>query len=118
MSKVGIIVLADGESHESLGRVVNALMVARELKEAGDEVTVVFDGAGTRAASTFGDSSNDYNQLFEAIRDKVAGACDYCAGAFQVKEEVQRAGVDLIDEYRGHPSVKRLVEQGYEVVTF
>ncbi len=118
MSKVGIVVLADGESAESLGRVVNAFMVARELKDADDEVTVVFDGAGTRAASAFADQSHDYNELFEAVRDKVAGACEYCAGAFQVKEEVQEAGIALLDEYKGHPSVKKLIDQGYEVVSF
>ncbi len=118
MPKVGVVVLADGESPESLGRVVNALMVAREFKDAGDEVAVVFDGAGTRAASAFGDSSHDYNELFESIRDKVSGACDYCAGAFQVKEEVQRVGIELLDEYKGHPSVKKLIDQGYEVVSF
>ncbi len=118
MSRVGIVVLADGESPESLGRVVNALMVARELKDSGDEVSVVFDGAGTRAASTFGAASHDYNELFEGVRDRVSGACDYCAGAFQVKEAVVDVGVELLDEYKGHPSVKALIEQGYEVVTF
>lgn len=118
MPKVGVVVLADGESPESLGRVVNALMVARELKDAGDEVSIVFDGAGTRAASSFGDSSHDYNELFEPVRDKVSGACEYCAGAFQVKEGVERAGIKLLDEYRGHPSVKTLIDQGYEVVSF
>jgi hypothetical protein len=118
MSKVGVLVLADGETPESLGRVVNALMVARELKDGGDEVTVVFDGAGTKGVSAFADPSHDYNELFEAVRDRVAGACDYCAGAFQVKEDVQRVGVELLDEYKGHPSVKKLVERGYEVVSF
>lgn len=118
MSKIGVIVLADGESRESLGRVVNALMVAREAKDSGDEVTVVFDGAGTRAASSFANPSHDYNELFEAVRDTVSGACDYCAGAFGVKQEVQDVGIDLLDEYKGHPSVRKLLEQGYQVVSF
>src|SRR5215210_4733353 len=111
MSKVGIVVLADGESLESLGRVVNGLMVARELKDGGDEVTVLFDGGGTKAAGSLAVSSHDYNELFEAVRDKIAGACDYCAGSFQVKQEVQDAGIALLDEYRGHPSVRKLIEQ-------
>ncbi len=101
MPKVGVVVLASGESPESLGRVVNALMVARELKDAGDEVAVVFDGAGTRAASSFADSSHDYNELFERVRDKVSGACEYCAGAFQVKEEVQQAGIAICSTSTG-----------------
>lgn len=118
MPKVGIVILADGETPESQGRVVNALMVAREMKDADDDVTIVFDGAGTRAAGAFGNSSHDYNEVFEAVRDKVAGACDYCAGAFKATEDVQEAGIELLDEYKGHPSVKKLIDQGYEVVSF
>lgn len=57
-------------------------------------------------------------ELFESVRDRISGACDYCAGAFQVTDEVKQAGVALLDEYRGHPSVKRLVDQGYEVISF
>jgi len=118
VAKVGIVVLAAGDNPESLGRVVNALMSAREFKDGGDEVTVVFDGAGTMAASSFGASSHDYNEVFESVRDTVAGACDYCSGAYQVKEEVQQVGIELLDEYKGHPSVKKLIERGYEVVSF
>ncbi|MDQ3719663.1 MAG: hypothetical protein M3350_02605 [Actinomycetota bacterium] len=118
MANVGIVVLADGESPESLGRVVNALLVAREHMDAGDGVTTVFDGAGTKAAASFADASHDYHEIFAAVQGTVAGACDYCAGAFGVKDEVEKLGITLLDEYRGHPSVKKLIDQGYEIVTF
>jgi hypothetical protein len=36
--KAAIVVLADTETHGDLGRVVNALVVAKEFKEAGDDV--------------------------------------------------------------------------------
>ena len=48
MPKAAIIVLADTETHGDLGRVVNALEAVKELKEAGDEVKLIFDGAGTQ----------------------------------------------------------------------
>ena len=35
MTKVVILILADTESNEGLGRVVNALSVAKEFKEEG-----------------------------------------------------------------------------------
>jgi hypothetical protein len=44
MNKVAILELADAETHGDLGRVVNALMTPREVKEAGDTVELVFDG--------------------------------------------------------------------------
>ncbi len=48
-----IFVLSDPKSgsDEALGRVFNALAAAFEYKQAGDEVTVTFQGAGTRWAA-------------------------------------------------------------------
>lgn len=44
--KVALIVLADNETHEGLGRVVNAMVATKELP-AGDEVGLIVDGGGT-----------------------------------------------------------------------
>ena len=48
MNKVAIIVLAEAGSYESLGRVVNAMELAKESHEKGDDVKLVFDGWETR----------------------------------------------------------------------
>jgi hypothetical protein len=32
------------------------------------------------------------------VRDRIAGACSYCAAAYGVKDQVEAAGVDLLDE--------------------
>ena len=48
MPKAAIVVLADTESHGDLGRLVNALEAVKEFKEAGDDVQLIFDGAGTK----------------------------------------------------------------------
>jgi hypothetical protein len=48
MAKAAAVVLADIETHEDLGREVNALETVKEFKDAGDEAALIFDGAGTR----------------------------------------------------------------------
>ena len=53
MSKRSIRYPAAGDSDESLGRVVNALMGALEHIESGADVQIIFDGAGTQAAAEF-----------------------------------------------------------------
>lgn len=45
-----------------------------------DEVTVIFDGAGTQWVPALSDEDHKYHRLFEAIKDNVAGVCSYCAG--------------------------------------
>ncbi len=47
-----------------------------------------------------------------------AGACAYCARAYGVKDGIEEAGVELVDDYKGHPSVRQLIVDGYEVVSF
>jgi hypothetical protein len=83
MAKAAIVVLADTETSGELGRVVNALTTAKELKQEGDEVAVVFDGAGTRWVPALFDPEHRYHQLLEAVRDRISGACAYCANAFR-----------------------------------
>jgi hypothetical protein len=35
-----------------------------------------------------------------------------------VRESIRQAGVPLLEEYDRHPSLRRLVRSGFEVVTF
>lgn len=119
MTQAAILVLAGTETKSDLGRVVNALQVARELKESGDGTTVVFDGAGVQWIPTLSDPEHRYHELWEQTTDVVQGACAYCAGAFGVKQKIEASGeVDLLDEFDGHPSVRRLMDDGYQVLTF
>lgn len=111
MAKAASIVFADTDSPEGLGRVVNALTTAKEFKDAGDDALVIFDGAGTKWVAELSREDHKYHGLF-------GGACSYCAGAYGVKDQVERIGVELLEEYEGHPSVRSLVNDGYEVVTF
>lgn len=118
MSKVGIIVLADVESHGDLGRVVNALITAKEFKEAGDEVEIVFDGAATQWPGLLSDEGHRAHRLYDDVVDKVSGACGYCAHAFEAEAGVRDAGVKLLDEFHGHPSIRGMVNRGFQIITF
>ncbi len=118
MTKIAVVVLADTETHADLGRIANALELAKEAKESGDEVQLIFDGGGTRWVPALEDSGHLLHKLYSSVRDVVAGACAYCAAAFEVKQQVQEAGVKLISDYEGHPSLRGLIVDGYSVVTF
>jgi len=118
MAKAAVVILADTESHADLGRLVNGLETAREFAETdGDEVRVVFDGAGTAWVPELEDPDSSYHEMYEAIREHVL-VCDFCAGAFEVYDEVEESGVELSDEHDGHPSIRSLVAEGFEVITF
>lgn len=43
---------------------------------------------------------------------------DDCAEAYGVLNAIQREGVNLLDEHDGHPSLRRMVVNGFQVITF
>jgi hypothetical protein len=116
-NKIAVILLADTDTREAMGRMSNALTLAKESEDAGDDVRLVLDGAGTKWAGELAGEEHKYHRLFEDVREQ-AGACVYCARAYGVKDQVEAAGVELLDEYKGHPSIRRLIADGYEIVTF
>ena len=73
MTKVAIIILADTAGPGDFGRAVNALMTAKEFKDSGDEVQIIFDGAGTKWIGKFTEEGGKYNSLFDSVKDKVSG---------------------------------------------
>ena len=117
MSKAAIIVLAGTESHADLGRLTNALEAAKEFDEAGDELQVIFDGAGTQWIAELESGDHPTGPLYRSLTDHVQ-VCEYCSGAFDVEDAVAESDVDAVGEFEGHPSVRSLVADGYEVITY
>lgn len=118
MNKAAIVILAGTESHDDMGRVANALEAVAQFKDAGDDAALVFDGAGTGWVPKLDDKSHDLNELYQSVQDRVLGACHFCAGAFDVREEIEASSVPLLDEHNGHPDVHGLVTEGYQIITF
>ena len=123
--KAAIVVLSDpkGGSEESLGRLFNALAAAHDFKQSGDDVTLLFQGAGTRWAGEVVKPEHPAHALYLAVEDKVAGVSCGCADVFGAREQAVRAGLELVTDNRvpgtsGLPSLRELVQQGYSILTF
>ena len=118
VANAAIIVLAGTESHADHGRLANALEAAKEFAETdGDNVKLIFDGAGVQWVPELEAPDSDYHELFESVRVHAA-VCDYCASAFDVADAVDASGLTTLAEYDGHPSIRDLVADDYEIITF
>ena len=72
--KTALVVLSDPAGGEdSLGRVFSALAAAKDFSERGEEVTLLFQGAGTRWASVLADNGHGLHALYTAVRSTIAG---------------------------------------------
>lgn len=118
MSKIAIVVLADNETYGDLGRILNALEAVKEFQAAGDDVQMIFDGAGTKWIGTLSDAKHNFHGLYRAVESKITGVCAFCSKTFGAKSPVTGAGARLAGEAERHPSIKTLIDQGYQVITF
>ena len=58
------------------------------------------------------------DRLFEQVHALISGAGAFCSRGFEAEDGVRTADVLLLEEYKGHPSIRRLVQEGGEVLTF
>lgn len=118
MSKVAIVILTDTEGGEALGRVVNALTAAKEFAEGGDDVRVVFSGAGTKWVGALSKPDHALHDTYTALKPHIDGACGYCAEAFGVGKEVEACGVRMLKDFGTNMSYRKLLQAGYQIINF
>lgn len=123
--KAAIVILSDPNtnSDEALGRAFNGLAAAYELKQNGDEVTVVFQGAGTRWLKLLSAPEHPVHGLFELVKDRIAGASAGCASVFGATEDVTACGLPLVSENAvpgtaGLASIRKWLVDGSPVLIF
>ena len=115
--KVALVIFSTLEG-SGQAAVYRALGTAKEFKDAGDDVKIVFDGSGVETAAATSQADNALNGAYAPVKDTVLGACGYCVKAHKVTEQIEKAGIDLLTENHGHASLRQLVVDGYQVITF
>lgn len=122
--KTAVVILSDPKGgDEALGRLFNGLAVAHECKARGDDVTILFQGAGTRWAAALSKPDHPARQLYGEVEDRVAGVSCGCAEVFGAAEDARDAGLALRKDYAlpgtsGIASLRALAHDGYAVLTF
>ena len=118
MHKIAIVVLADTTQSDSLGRIVNALMAAKEFKENQDDVQLIFTGTGTKWLVELNKPGHQLHEVFNSVKENIKGACGFCATAYGVTDAVKSCGIQVLNEYGTNMSFLNLVNEGYQIITF
>jgi hypothetical protein len=116
MHKIALVIYSrlEGSGRSAIYR---QLMFAQELQRAGDDVCIVFDGAGSTAAAELAQPAHPMHALFESVRPQLRGVCRYCAQSYGVLPAVEAAGLPLLGDDRGHASLRALLQEGRQIVT-
>lgn len=116
MHKIALVIYSklEGSGYSAIYR---TLMFAQELNRAGDDVSIVFDGAGSTAAAELCQAEHKMHALFQDLHAQVRGVCRYCAKSYGVLDAVAAAGLPLLGDDRGHASLRALLEEGRQIIT-
>lgn len=123
--KQAIFILSDprGSSDEAVARVLNALAFGDECKRSGDDLDLVFAGAGTRWPQELTKLTHPGNERYNSLREHVRGASRSCAARNGATEGLAAAGVPLINDNtvpgtQGVASIRRYYAEGWHVTVF
>lgn len=119
--KTAVIIASDPNSRadEALGRFRNALSLAHESREQGDQVEIGFIGAGTRWPAVASALGHPANESYQRVRDLVKGVSRSCARVNGAEEAASQAGVGLVaNSPTGGLSLRQYLADGWSVVLF
>lgn len=124
MTKVAIIILSDpNNGEEALGRAFNGLSAAYDIKQSGGEVSIIFQGTGTRWASRITQADHPLHGLYGLVKEDIVGVSCACADFFGVTEEASACGFELLKENfvpgtAGLASFGKLLKSNATILTF
>jgi hypothetical protein len=117
MTKTAIVIYSKLEG-SGKSAVYRALMFADELLRAGDDVTIVFDGAGSTALAAILKPDSTLHRVWTKASPALRGVCSHCALSYGVKDELDAAGIPMLTDDKGHASLRALLLEGRQIITF
>ncbi|WP_187971347.1 DsrE family protein [Aquibium microcysteis] len=115
--KVAVVVYSNVTT-EAPSRAYRAFGFVAELLAHGDDVVLIFDGGGSATLAAVLSRKHDLHKAYAAAAPALRGVCGYCAGAYGVADALKAADVPFLVDDRGHASLRRLLDEGRQIVTF
>jgi predicted peroxiredoxin len=112
------VVIYSNVTDEAQSRAYRALGFVAELLAHGDDVTLVFDGGGSATLAAVLETNHDLHAIWRKAAPALRGVCGYCARAYGVAEVLKEAGIPFLVDDRGHASLRALLAEGRQIVTF
>lgn len=125
MNKTAIFIFSDPKTggDEALGRAFNGLAAAYDIKQSGGDVSVTFQGAGTRWPALITQEDHPLHGLYNLVKGNIAGVSCACADVFEASEDAKASGFSVIQENlvpgtTGLASFGKLLKFNTAILTF
>jgi len=99
---------------------VHVLLNGLDMREKGIDVAVIIEGAATKTAAEMAEEGADFHDLFMQVKESglIDCVCRACSNKMGVSDRIERQGLPWGTDMKGHPSMARYVEEGYEIILF
>ncbi len=99
---------------------IHVLLNALDMQEKGYDAKIMVEGAATGLIPELERSDNPLHGLWEKVRNAglVEGVCQACAKKMGTLDAARAAGLTLLADIAGHPSMARYRDEGFEIISF
>ena len=125
MNKTAIFIFSDPKTggEEALGRAFNGLAAAYDIKQSGGDVSITFQGTGTRWPALISQAGHPLHDLYNLVKGNIAGVSCACAEVFGATDGAKACGMPVISENpvpgtTGLAGFGKLIKFGTNILTF
>lgn len=99
---------------------VHIVLNVLDMKEKGYDVRVVLEGGATRLVRDLDDENAKLHTQYVRLKESglIDCVCRSCAYTMGTLDDAEEQGLPLCGDLKGHPSISRYIENGYEVLVF
>ena len=115
--KVAVVIYSN-ITVEPASRAYRAFGFVAELLAHGDDVVVVFDGGGSATLAAVLEPGHKLHRPWQRAAPALRGVCSHCARSYGVADVLTAAGVPMLTEDHGHASLRDLLLEGRQIITF
>ncbi len=99
---------------------IHVLLNGIDLHERGYEGLIIIEGEAVTLIPKMSEPAHMLHGLYKKAKESgiLYGACMACSKKLKVDKEIETAGIPLVGDMTGHPSMGGFIEKGYQVITF
>jgi len=99
---------------------VHVLLTALDMHANQSDVKVIIEGSATALVNQLASEKEPLHKLYVDVKEKglIDCACKACSAKTGALAGIEAQRIPLCDEMKGHPSMLRYMNDGYEIITF
>ena len=98
---------------------IHVLLNALDMAKKGFSVKLVIEGSATGLLNELADPGAPLAQLYSKVKEQglIDCVCNACAEKTGSIDSARKQELPLCAEMKGHPSMARYMDEGYEIIT-